>query len=114
MEVAYFLESGARFKPNYVMLNYFINDAEPTPRYGSSFLARHSRAYVYLASRVDAALRQVKLADHADWKSYYAGLYNEEGVHRVESAIERLAQRCRAQGIRLFVANYPELRAPRD
>ncbi len=33
MEVAYFLERGVAFKPDVVVLNYFINDAEPTPVY---------------------------------------------------------------------------------
>jgi lysophospholipase L1-like esterase len=113
MQVAYFLERGVRFEPHYVVLNYFINDAEPTPRYESSFLARHSRAYVYFASRVDAALRQANVAKLTDWQSYYASLYQDpQGLARVAAAVERLAQRCREQGIRLFVANYPELRNP--
>lgn len=112
MQVAYFLERGIHLKPHYVVLNYFINDAEPTPRYESSFLARHSRAYVYFASRVDAALRQANLGSRSEWQSYYTSLYQPENVARVAAAVERLAQRCREAGIKLFVANYPELRNP--
>jgi hypothetical protein len=115
MEVAYFFERGLQFKPHYVVLNYFINDAEPTPRYASNFLARHSRAFVYFASRMDAAMRQANVADRADWHGYYASLYKDEaGMGRVAAAIERLAQHCRSHGIRLLVANYPELRSPRN
>lgn len=115
MEVAYFLERGAKLKPHYVVLNYFINDAEPTPRYQTSFIARHSRAFVYFASRADAALRHVNLANHADWQDYYASLYKEgEGLSRVAAAIDRLARHCRQEGIALYVANYPELRNPRE
>ena len=115
MEVAWFLERGARFAPQYVVLNYFINDAEPTPRYRSSLLAQHSRAFVYFASRVDAVLRQARIADRADWQGYYASLYRDgEGMRRVSTALARLARHCRENGIRLIVANYPELRNPRD
>jgi len=115
MEVAYFLERGIKLKPQYVVLNYFINDAEPTPRYDVSFVARHSRAYVYFASRADAFLRQASMAQHSDWKTYYASLYQQgDGLKRVAAAVARLAQRCREEGIALYLANYPELRDPRD
>src|SRR4051812_38221913 len=83
MEVAYFLERGAKLRPHYVVLNYFINDAEPTPRDHSNFLSRHSRAFVYFASRADAALRLANVGTRTDWKTYYANLYGEEGVGRV-------------------------------
>ena len=113
MQVAYFLERGHKFKPQYVVLNYFINDAEPTPRDRSNFLARHSRAYVYFSSRVDMALRMVSAGEKKDWKSYYAGLYEgDEGIGRVAAAIERLAAYCRQNGIKLYLANQPELRDP--
>lgn len=115
MQVAYFFERGHQFKPQYVVLNYFINDAEPTPRYGTTgFLAQHSRAYVYFASRVDAALRQLSMAGKADWRGYYGSLYSPEGIGRVRAAVERLAHYCRTHGIKLYIANYPELRNPRE
>lgn len=115
MEVAYFLERGASFKPHYVVLNYFINDAEPTPRDRSNFLAHHSRAYVYFSSRVDMALRLVNAGEKKDWKTYYAALYEgDEGIGRVAAAVERLAAYCRSHGIRLWLVNQPELRQPAD
>jgi lysophospholipase L1-like esterase len=112
MQVAYFLERGIHLKPHYVVLNYFVNDAEPTPRYEKSLLARCSRAYVYFASRVDAALCHANVGGRSDWRSYYASLYGPDGLTRVASAIQRLAQGCREHGIKLFIANYPELRIP--
>jgi lysophospholipase L1-like esterase len=115
MEVAWFLERGAKLKPHYVVLNYFINDAEPTPRDKSNFLARHSRAYVFFASRLDAALRIANAGERKDWKSYYAGLYEgDEGIGRVAAAVEKLARYCRENGIKLYLANQPELRNPKD
>lgn len=112
MEVAYFLERGAKFKPHYVVLNYFINDAEPTPRDHSNFLSRNSRAFVYFASRADMALRMANLGERTDWKTYYSNLYDAEGVGRVRAAIGRLAAYCREHKIRLVLTNQPELRDP--
>lgn len=115
MEVAYFLERGAKFRPHYVVLNYFINDAEPTPRDRSNFLSRNSPAFVYFASRLDMAMRRVNAGEKKDWKSYYAGLYQgDEGIGRVAAAVERLAKYCRENGIKLLLANQPELRNPAD
>ena len=115
MEVAWYAERGRRLRPHYVVLNYFINDAEPTPRYETSFFARHSRAYVYFASRMDAALRQASVGSRSDWHDYYASLYRDPlNIQRVAAAIEKLARLCREDGSALFVANYPELRNPRD
>ncbi len=115
MQVAYFLERGHKFQPQYVVLNYFINDAEPTPRDRSNIFSRHSPAYVFFSSRVDAALRMVNAGEKKDWKSYYASLYEgDEGIGRVAAAIEKLAKYCREHNIKLYVANQPELREPKD
>jgi hypothetical protein len=115
MEVEYFLERGAKMKPHYVVLNYFINDAEPTPHDHSNFLSRNSRAFVYFASRADAAMRRVNVGERTDWKTYYSRLYEgEEGIGRVSAAIGRLSAYCREHGIRLILANQPELRMPAD
>jgi hypothetical protein len=114
MEVAYFLERGAQLQPHYVVLNYFINDAEPTPRDRSNVLTRNLRALVYFASRADMALRLANVGGHKDWRSYYESLYDQEGVGRVSAAIGRLADYCRRHGIRLLIANQPELRDPKD
>jgi hypothetical protein len=55
------------------------------------------------------------MAQHSDWKTYYASLYQQgDGLKRVAAAVARLAQRCREEGIALYLANYPELRDPRD
>lgn len=113
MEVAYFLDKGARFKPKYVVLNYFINDPEPTPHYGGNFITEHSRAVVWFASRLDSAMRQLHADHHADWRSYYASLYSKTAMRRVDDAVGRLADYCREHGIKLIIADYPELHNPR-
>lgn len=115
MQVAYFFERGAKFQPHHVVLNYFINDAEPTPTYRTSLLAEHSRAYVYLSSRIDAVMRMAGSEKRTDWRTYYASLYEQgNGPARVAAAVARLAEYCRKNGIKLTLVNYPELREPKD
>lgn len=109
MEVAYFLERGMAFKPDIVVLNYFINDAEPTPVYRDvPWFARHSYAYAVLGGAWDGFKRRTE--GQQDYKSYYSGLYAAPGWDLTQAAIAKLAVVCRAQGIRLIISNIPELR----
>jgi len=115
MEVAYFLDRGVSYAPDVVVLNYFINDAEPTPAYRDvPWVARHSYAYAVLGGAWDGFKR--RLAGAQDWRSYYAGLYAEgaPGWTKAQAKIAELAAYCRANGIRLVVANIPELRELKD
>jgi lysophospholipase L1-like esterase len=109
MEVAYFLTEGIKYDPQVVVLNYFINDAEPTPTYESfNFVERYSYAYVWLRGRLDVVSRQ--LAHQPNWWEYYLGLYESHGWNAAEEGIARLAAYCHRNRIRLLIANYPELR----
>jgi lysophospholipase L1-like esterase len=111
MEVEYFLTEGQALEPDIVVLNYFVNDAEPVPAYTDvGVLSRTSQAYVYLKSRLDVLFRQT--AARADWATYYLDLYAGDAPGWVAAAagIDALADYCRRHGIALLIANYPELR----
>lgn len=115
MEAEYFLAEGYKLKPDIVVLNYFINDAEPIPSYDNSFLEKHSKAFVYFSSRWDAAVRSVAgSGQQTDWKTYYRGLYDDRvtpgGWTGAEKAIERVAAYCRENRIPFLIVDYPELR----
>jgi lysophospholipase L1-like esterase len=115
MEVAYFLEHGVTYAPDIVVLNYFINDAEPTPTYRDvSWLARHSYAYAVVGGAWDGFKRRIEGAP--DWRAYYAGLYddNAPGWQKTREAIAELAAYCNNRGIRLIMTNIPELRELKD
>ena len=112
MQVSYFQTSGIKFSPDLVILNYFINDAEPTPRRKTHFfsiLSECSYAYAFFAGRWDMLKR--KFIGGSPWDSYYRDLYKEEndGWMRAKAAIRRLADFCQSRGINLVVVNYPEL-----
>lgn len=114
MEVESFFAHSRKLDPDVVILNYFINDAEPIPSYENNWLERHSKAWVYFASRIDAAWRHVGLGQKTDWRDYYRHLYDSEanpnGWPQVVTAIEHLSSHCVQQDISLFVVQYPELR----
>jgi lysophospholipase L1-like esterase len=109
MQVAYFEHKLSQFDPDLVLLNYFINDAEPTPRRTSSLLIERSYAAVYLAGRIDLLLR--RHLGRSDWREYYRGLYHDAqpGWAATQRAVARLASLCRERRLRLLVVNYPEL-----
>jgi lysophospholipase L1-like esterase len=109
MEVAYFLTEGTNYQPDLVILNYFINDAELTPRQQTGFLRQHSYAFAFFAARWGIFMRQFGYSP--DWKGYYRSLYADEapGWLRTKAAIERLAVYCRERNIPLVLAHYPEL-----
>ena len=109
MQVAYFIHRGYRFQPDIVVLNYFINDAEETPKKRDNWLTSWSYAAVFLAGRFD--ILQRTYFGKADWQEYYRDLYRPEsrGWQEDERSFTELAAFCRSKGIRLMVVNYPEL-----
>ncbi|BCP52999.1 hypothetical protein K32_16160 [Kaistia sp. 32K] len=114
MEIAYFLDRGQELKPDVVVLNYFINDAEPQPKRQTSIWREYSYGYVFLASAIDKLSREY--FGKADWKTYYRDLYRDgaPGWTAAQDAIGRLADYCRENGIKLLIVNYPELHQLRD
>jgi sugar phosphate isomerase/epimerase len=91
------------------VLNYFINDAEPTPARKENFFVENFYSAVFLAGRLDVFMRTY--FGRGDWRSYYRDLYREDqpGWQAAKEALRRLAAFCRTEGIRLMVVNYPEL-----
>ena len=92
-----------------VILNYFINDAEPIPRPTKNFLMKHSAAYVFFSLRLSSISRL--FLGGKQWYQYYSDLYNEEndGWRRAKAAISRLSKYSYSKGIKLMIVNYPEL-----
>jgi len=110
-EVQYFLTEGYKYRPDVVVLNYFVNDAEPvTADAPPGFLMRVCYACVVIAGRVDTVMRQ--FFGKPDWSEYYLGLYGggaSKGWRDAREAIHKLADFCRKNGIVLLVASIPDL-----
>lgn len=109
MESAYFIKKAYVYKPDIVVLNYFINDAEPTPRRTKNVLLEHFYSVAFIMGRFDVLMRT--FFGKADWQQYYRGLYqeNQPGWLVAQNALKELASYCKARNIKLVVVNYPEL-----
>jgi hypothetical protein len=110
MEVQYFLTRGVNYSPDIIILNYFINDAEETPRYSGNVFNEHLYSWVYFAGKFDTLMRRF----HANkgWQNYYEDLYSDDapGWSKAQAAIKRLGRYCKTAGSVCLLANYPELR----
>jgi hypothetical protein len=72
-ETAQYEQRDRKFHPDIVVLEYFINDAEPVPVEHSSTLLERSYLMAFAVSRYDAVLRL--LGARPRWDDYYASLY---------------------------------------
>lgn len=110
MEIAAFEAKGLATDPDIVVLNYFINDAEPTPQPTSNWLTRNSALLTFVMGRFDTLTRSWGAAP--DWRHYYDGLYAEDrpGWQQTRRMLARFAGICRDRRLLCLVANYPELR----
>jgi lysophospholipase L1-like esterase len=108
-EVAYFKERGRLYKPDMVLIAFFINDAEPTPREERNWLARESCLYVFASSFWDVVLRQ--LSFRPGYRDYYRSLFEEgkPGWTACQQAFRELMALCREEQIDLRIAIIPEL-----
>jgi lysophospholipase L1-like esterase len=116
MEVTYFKERGLALQPDIVVLNYFINDAEPIPDYdGFSLFASWSYAYILIKSRIDTFIRSFSNS-FPNWKVYYQNLYEDgqKGWMRTKNKLRELASTCKKNNIPLLIVVYPEIRNLRD
>jgi hypothetical protein len=108
-EVEHYLTIDRAFHPDQVILEYFINDAEPVPRERNTGMAGHSYLAAFAISRFDGALRMAGL--RPGWRAYYASLYRHgsPGLEAAKAALTRLAHTTSVDGTALLVAILPEL-----
>lgn len=108
-EVTYYLQRGRAFHPDLVILEYFINDAEPVPRETKSFLRDRSYLAAFVVSRADGILRVA--GARPDWRAYYRSLYEatRPGWLDAQRALADLAHTTKEDGAGVLVALLPEL-----
>jgi lysophospholipase L1-like esterase len=115
-EVQAFLRTGQRYRPDVIVLNYFVNDAEElAPTLAPSAFMRRCYACVFLAGQSDGFMR--RFFGKLDWSAYYLSLYGDgasKGWRDASDAIRRLADFARANRMTLLVASLPELHDVRN
>jgi lysophospholipase L1-like esterase len=100
---------GLKYAPDDVVVFYFINDAEATPRSSAWGFLDRSYAVTFFWSK-GKALRS-RLQPQRSFRSYYAMLYEDDrpGWRAARDAFARLKSLCDPAGIRLRVVLLPEL-----
>ena len=108
-EVELFAAKGLSYRPDQVVVFYFINDAEPVPQRSRwAFLANFRIVTFYWARSRQLAARWLPGRTYRD---HYRALYAESqpGWKETREAFLRLAGICRRRGIDLRVVLLPEL-----
>jgi lysophospholipase L1-like esterase len=108
-EVALFVEKGLKYRPDQVVLFYFINDAEPVPRKSRFPGLGHYRIVTFYWSRLKAL--KARFSPTAGFQEYYAALYRDgsQGWAHSRDALLELKELSRAHGFDLRVVLLPEL-----
>jgi lysophospholipase L1-like esterase len=111
-EVSLFLAKGLKYKPDVVVLFYFINDAEPTPAVSRWESLGNSRFVTFFWSRIKSLAS--RLDEQKSFHGYYSGLYadGQPGWKAAQDALLRLKQASVEHGFELKVVVLPELHDP--
>lgn len=107
-EANYFFKYAQNWKPNQVVLFYFINDAEEMQLSTKWDFLSHSR----LVSLFWSAYRSSGLGGAGKGQSfvdYYANLYKNSGWEKSKESIKKLASYCAETGLTFQVVILPEL-----
>ncbi len=109
MELAVLRGKVFAYRPDLVVVQYYVNDAEPVPGYTHRPFLGQSYLAVLVWARVDLLFRQVGLRQ--DYVRYYRDLYapDRPGLQAFRAAIRGLARECRERGVPLVVVLFPEL-----
>jgi len=111
-EVEFYLTEGYKYNPDFVVLNFTFNDAEPVPvSYPPPAILRICYSCIFVAGRIDSVLRE--FGDKKEWADYYLGLYGNDGQAKgwlnAKAYIAKLAAFTKAHGTKLLIASLPEL-----
>lgn len=108
-EVNYFIKKGLKYKPDKVVLFYFINDAEITPKKSDLWFLGYSRFVSFCWSRINSLIN--RYYPSKSFRDYYLSLYDEgrEGWLNARKALLQLKKICQQEGILLQVILLPEL-----
>jgi lysophospholipase L1-like esterase len=107
-ELSLFEEKGLKYAPDQVVVFYFINDAEPTPRQSSWEVLSALRSVTFFWSKIKTVSSRWRSS--GSWNRYYADLYRDDqpGWLVEQRSFGALKQLCDRHGIGLRVVLLPE------
>lgn len=108
-EANLFATRGTKYHPDHVVVFYFLNDAEPTPRKSRVWFFGYSRLLTFYWSRIQAL--GSRWSPSRRYGEYYSNLYREgqPGWVAATQAFAMLKTLCDRNGIGLEVVILPEL-----
>jgi lysophospholipase L1-like esterase len=111
MEYARYVQDVRPLHPIWVILGFFVNDAEPDPTAMPSPLFQHSALLAMLSTRVPSLLSPAR----QDYRSYYEGLYTpqSDGLEHFQRAVRAFGAALRADGVAATMLLIPEMHEPR-
>lgn len=109
-EFTYYKNEGIKFSPEHVMLLYFINDAEPTPKYTDPVIINDSYFLVFMWSRIKKILG--RFDSDNNFLNYYSNLYkdNSPGWEVSKKSLLGIRDLAKKNKSKLTIAVCPELR----
>ncbi len=108
-EVNLFIDKGLKYRPDQVVLFYFINDAEPMPRKARFPGLGNYRIITFYWSRIKAI--RSRFAETPSFKEFYSALYSDQatGWKKSKTAFLELRDLAAKHGFDLKVVLLPEL-----
>src|SRR2546430_1265557 len=112
MELARYEHDIKPLHPHWLILGFFINDAEPDPQPGQNEFLRKSA----LISLVGMRLKPYVNASFQNYKTYYRALYEEgrPGWVRFQEALAKLGQNLHEDNVKATIVLLPEMHEPLD
>ncbi|MFA5146196.1 MAG: SGNH/GDSL hydrolase family protein [Candidatus Omnitrophota bacterium] len=108
-EVGIFLKKGLKYDPDKVVIFYFINDAELTPKKSKLWFLGHSRMVSFYWSKFQSI--RSRLSPSKGYKEYYSNLYTDKnpGWQNTKKSFLQIKNVCDEKKIAFQVVILPEL-----
>jgi hypothetical protein len=112
MELARYELQVRQLHPQWLILGFFINDAEVDPVPARNPIIRNSA----LANLVAGQLRAHVGTEFKNYETYYRSLYGDSnpGWVRMRAALATLGQDLKRDGVRATILLLPEMHEPKD
>jgi len=92
-------------KPDSIVIQYFINDAEQLPSGGGNWLLRNSQLAVTLMIAIN---RLIYSGGESSLVGHYKNVYSSDGFYKMKNSIERLSEHTKRNNIKLFIVMTPD------
>ena len=112
MEVERYQWDIRRLKPEWLILGFFINDAEPDPISNNSVVVKYSGLAALISTQ-----RSIRTgARYQNYQTYYRGLYDDgrPGYQRMKQRLAELGRLLREDKVQATILLLPEMHEPRD